>query len=378
MAIKIVPHAADKKDLVEAFNAKMRAGGSPWGFYVDPEPYWIPKTEDDQPVWREFHLAIEDGDECVGGYGLKPQRWLIRGEEVTVTDWQGPFSLGAVDNRYASLGLRFIRDMLRKQPMLYSWGHGGSDEKIVQLVKKLGWLLHETPFLFRVCQPKNFLQKNALLRKDPRKALAQDVLAISGLGTLGLHALHAALRMKSLTRFEARYEPVADFASWTDEVWERAKGDYLALAVRDQRAMRTLLPVEQRHSEWPAPTRIRVLKDGRTIGWAAVVEKQLSGDARFGEMRVGVVADAFGAIEDAPEVAHAAFDHLRASGVDMVMVNHSHPAWIAAYEAAGFFKVEDRRVFCASPKLLAALEPFEETKRGLFLTNMDGHGPMLG
>lgn len=378
MAIKIVPHSEDKKELVEAFNQRMKDAGSEWGFYVDPEPWWMPKRSDDQSVWREFHLAIENGEECVGGYGLKPQKWLIQGEERVVTDWQGPVSLGAIDNRYASLGLRLIRDMLKKHPLLYSWGHGGSDEKIVQLLRKLGWLMHETPFLFRVCRPKNFLQKNALLRKDPKKALAQDVLAISGLGTIGLHALHAALRVRSMQRFEATAEVVRDFGGWTDEVWERAKGRYSALALRDAESMRTLLPVEQRHDEWPRPTRLRIRKDGALVGWAAVLEKQLEGDHRFGDMRVGMIADAFGAPEDAGEIVNAAYAHLDDLGVDMVMVNYSHPGWVAGAEAAGFFKVENRRIFCASPKLQEALEPWAQTRDGLFLTNLDGHGPMMG
>ncbi len=377
MGIKIVPHAEDKRPLVEAFNQHMRDAGSSWGFYVDPEPWWMPKRREDQTVWREFHLAVEDGERVVGGYGLKPQTWLIRGEPQVVTDWQGPISLGAIDNRYAALGLRFIRDMLKKHPLLYSWGHGGSDEKIVQLLRKLGWLMHETPFLFRVCQPKRFLQKNAALRGDPKKALAQDVLAISGLGTIGLHAIHAALRVKSLTRFEATATVEPDFGDWADVVWDRAKGRYAAVAVRDAASMRTLLPIAQQHREWPPPTRLRVEKNGQLIGWAAVIEKQLTDDRNFGDLRVGMVADAFGAPESAGEIVHAAFGHLRDLGVDMVMANHAHPAWAEGYEAAGFFRVPDRRIFCASPALQAALEPWDRTKNGLYLTNLDGHGPML-
>jgi hypothetical protein len=378
MAIRIVPHADDLRDRVEAFNARMREAGSPWGFYVEPEPRWIPKRDPDQPVWRELHIAVEGDGAVVGGYGLKPQTWLIRGEPVVVTDWQGPISLGAIDPRYAALGLRFVRDMLKKQPRLYSWGHGGSDEKIVQLLRKLGWLMHETPFLFRVCRPKNFLRKNALLRRDPAKALAQDILAISGVGTIALEALHAGLRARSLARLTAAPEEIGDFGPWADEVWARAKGRYAALAVRDAASMRLLLPTEPRHDEWPPPTRLRVRNDGALLGWSAVLEAQLEGDRNFGDMRVGMVADAFGEPEDAAEIVHASYSYLRDRGVDMVLANHSHPAWIAGYEAAGFVRVDGRRLFCASPALQEALEPWDRTREGLFLSNLDGHGPMLG
>jgi hypothetical protein len=47
-----------------------------------------------------------------------------------------------------------------------------------------------------------------------------------------------------------------------------------------------------------------------------------------------------------------------------------------ACAAHGFAILENRRVFAASPELQKAMEPFEETRQGLHLTNMDGHGPM--
>ena len=43
----------------------------------------------------------------------------------------------------------------------------------------------------------------------------------------------------------------------------------------------------------------------------------------------------------------------------------------------GFIALQNRRFFCASPALMKLLEPWEQTKRGLFLTNFDGHGPMM-
>ncbi|MGF1469598.1 MAG: hypothetical protein ACFCGT_26040 [Sandaracinaceae bacterium] len=376
MAIEIVPHAQDKKDLVEAFNRTMKEAGSPWGFYVEPTPRWIP-PKPGQKVWRELHLAIEDGAKVVGGYGLKPQVWRIQGEELIVADWQGPVSLGAIDNRYAALGLRLVRDMLKKQPLMYSWGHGGNEEPMVQLLRKLGWLMHETPFLFRVCRPTNFLRKNAYLRQDPRRAVAQDVLAFTGLGSLGLRALHAAMRLRSRKTFEAEGELFETFGPWADDLWERCQSRYEAIAVRDADTMNALLPSEHRTLEWPAPIRLRVRRGGRTLGWAVVLERQQEGDKNFGTMRLGMVADALALPEDAGEVVWAAFRHLRDVGVDMVMANQAHPEWIQAFVDNGFFAVPGRRLFCASPDLQARLSPWDRVQTGLFLSNLDGHGPML-
>lgn len=380
MAIKIVEHGDDKRDLVEVFNRRMREAGSPWGFYVDPHPRWIPRVVERQPAWRELYLAVEDGaaeDAVVGGFALKPQTWLVRGAERTVTDWQGPFSLGAVDRRYAALGLRMLRDMLKRQPLLYSWGHGGNEEPMVQMLKRMGWLLHETPLLVRVVHPFNFLRKNAYLRRDRAKAALQDALAWTGSGALGIHALHKARRARSLRRFSATPEVVPTFGAWVDELWERSKHRYDALAVRDAASMNLLVPADHRTDEWPAPTRLRVTKGGRTLGLAVTVERRLSEDPRFGDLRVGMIADCFGLPEDAGEIVHAAFDQLRAAGVDLVVANQAHPGWVGAFADSGFLVLPARRLFCAAPELERALAPFDQTRRGLLVSNLDGHGPIL-
>ena len=113
MPIKIVPHAAVWKDAVLAFNQRMAEGGSKWGFYPEHEPDWIPKV-DGAKAWREYHLAIENGEFVRAGYALKPQLWSIQGRDEWVADWQGPFTEAAIDPKYSTLGLRIIRDMLKK------------------------------------------------------------------------------------------------------------------------------------------------------------------------------------------------------------------------------------------------------------------------
>lgn len=382
MPTTIVPHETALKPQVETFNRRLREAGQPWGFYVDPTPHWIPKTRDDQPAWREMFLAM-DQDQCVGAFALKPQRWVIKNregmlEDAMVSDWQGPVSLGLIEPRYAVLGLRMIRDMLKKFPLLYSWGHGGSDEPIVQLLRKMGWLIHPTPFLFRVCKASRFLKHNALLRRDAKKAAAQDVLAVSGLGTIGFYALHKALQIRAGNPdYAGNGTEVRAFDDWTDTLWEQAKHRYDALAVRDAEMLNLLMPENHETDEWPKPTKLRVDRGGKTIGYAAVFDKQLSGDARFGELRVGLIADGFALPENAGHVIATAFEHLRSRGVDLVVANQSGAGWIGAYEGNGFVRVDGRRLFCASKAFHKRLEPFASRSGGLFLTSFDGHGPML-
>ncbi len=371
MAIRIVPHSAELRDPVHRFNMRMREGGSRWGFYTEPVPTWIPPREGAR-VWREYHIAVDDQGYVRGGYALKPQPWVIRGEQRTVSDWQGPFSEGAISDRYAVLGIRMVRDMLRKQPLLFSWGHGGHEQPVVQMLRRMRWLLHDTPFCLLICHPRRFLRHNRLLRESPGRALALDALAFSGAGSLGLRALHATQRARRPRRFRAHASEVPRFGPWADFLWETHRDKYLALAVRDAAVMNTLLP----EGDWPRGIRLRVTQGGRDLGWAVVMDTQMQNDERFGHLRVGSVVDCFADPDDAGEVAHAATRFLRARGVDLIMSNQAHPRWARGFAENGYIVLQKRRIFAASPALRQALEPLEETLQGLHLTNMDGHGPM--
>ena len=372
MAIQIIPHSAERSAAVKEFNQRMSAGGSPWNFYVDPEPSWIPKREG-QNVWREYYLAVEDDVAVRGAFALKPQDWLINGEVKVVTDWQGPFSEGAIDVRHGTLGLRMIRDMLKKRPLLYSWGHGGDDQPVVQMLRKMSWLLHPTPFCLLVVKPFRFLRLNAQLRKSAARRVVLDVAAYSGLGWLGLRAMHALLRLKAGGGgFSATATEVAEFGPWADELWNRCKGSYRAIAVRDAASMNALAP----QGAWPPVTRLRVELPGQVIGWALVMDTQMMGEHRFGDLRVGSIVDCLAEPTDAGEVVAAATRFLTRRGVDIVVSNQAHPGWAKGFAQNGYAVLPDKRLFAASPALQAALEPIDQVSQGLHLTNMDGHGPM--
>ena len=101
----------------------------------------------------------------------------------------------------------------------------------------------------------------------------------------------------------------------------------------------------------------------------------MSDDVRFGNLYVGSVVDCLADPADAAEVVRASTRHLREAGVDIVVSNQAHPAWIKGFAQNGYVVLPKLRLFVASPGLRDLLSPFEETARGLHLTNMDGHGP---
>ena len=369
MAIKIVAQTEEWKDAIHAFNLRMNAGGSVWSWYEDHTPDWIPYAEGEH-VWREYHLAIE-GDDVRGGYGLKPQDFWLNGEIRRVTDWQGPMTEGDISRHYGALGLRLVRHMLKQQPLLYSFGHGGYDAPMVNMLRSLKWWLHDTSVCVLVVRPGRFLRLNAYLRDTPRRRLALDALAFSGVGYLGFKALHGMLALRGLRQRNAVAEEVAAFGPWADDVWEANYKKYTGVAVRDQQTLNRLMPPGQ----WPKVVRLRVYRGAETIGWAAVMRRQMQDDPRFGSLSVGSVVDVFGDPADSAEIICAATRYLRQFPLDIIISNQSHPKWIEGFTRTGYLNLEKRRIFAACPELKAAFEPVEENVKGLHLTNMDGHGP---
>lgn len=370
MAIRIVPHGEEHRSNVEAFNTRLFSQGGELGFYVEPVPDWIPPAPAAK-VWREYHLAIDETGAVHGAYALKPQDWKIGDQIVTVADWQGPVSEGQVDPRFGSLALRMMRQMLKQRPLLYSFGHGGADERVILLVKEMGWPMQAIPFCLRVFHARPFLRKNNLLRSSSLRKLGLDALALSGLGSVGLRALHLGQRLRNFQRFRATYTVEPSFGPWADELWARTKDRYGTLAVRDAAVMNRLFP----QGGWPPVERLRVMRDGETIGWAAVLHRRMKNEARFGDVHVGNITDCFAAPEDAGEVIAAAMDHLKKQDAEMVYANFSHPAWIKAMAANGCVVMPARRLFVAGPPMASALAQAGEAGKDLHLTNIDGHGP---
>lgn len=371
MAIKVVPYEAVHEPAVADFNRRMLEGETGWGWYESSVDVWLPERED-RRTWREHFVAIDDDGEVRGAYAHKPHLWRIHGEDVLVSDWQGPVSEGLLSPRYAMLGLRLIREMLKRYPVLYSWGHGGRNAAMLQMIVSLEWLIHDTPFCLKVLHPFRFLRRNRYLRSSPRNRLVLDVLAWTGLGWLGLTVLHLVLGLRGRRARGVEVEVVPSFGEWADALWERCRDAYQALGYRDAGTMNDLVPEDGR---WPQGIRLRVKRAGQDIGWAVVLDNQLEEDPRFGDLRVGCVADCLALPQDAQDVIQAATGFLERRGVDMIGSNQAHPDWIRAFGRTGYLVLENRRFFAVSPAFQEALAPFEETREGLHLTNMDGHGP---
>ena len=144
-------------------------------------------------------------------------------------------------------------------------------------------------------------------------------------------------------------------------------GQRPSVGFRDAATLNDLNPTDGR---WPGGIRLRVKRNGEDVGWAVVTDNQLEDDPRFGDLRVGCVADSLAAPEDAAVVVGAATRFLESRGVDVIGSNQSHPDWIAGFAAAGYVILDRRRFFAVSPEFQKVLAPFEETARGLHMLSL--------
>lgn len=370
MAIRVTKHTKEFRAAARDFNKRMHDAGSRWGIYLEPEADWL-VGQPSEKVWREHYVAVDETGSVHGGFVLKPQEWLIRGETQIVTDWQGPVSEGSVDSRYVLLAMRMMREMTKLYPAVYSWGHGGSDQPMLQMVRKMNWPMHETPFCLLIVKPYRFLRLNRYLRGKKLQRFILDVMAVSGVGYVAVRTIQLFNRLRPHKHFSARAQTFDQFEEWADDLWDTCKDKYDAIALRDSASMNRLAP----EGNWPPVTRLRIEKDGTTIGWALVLNTKMSSDARFGDLHVGSVVDCLADPDHSGEVVWACTQFLKEKGVDIVVSNQAHPKWVQGFSANGYLLLPRRRLFVMSPALRQMLEPFDETAKGLHLTNMDGHGP---
>jgi len=381
MAVRFVRYTEEHVESIRAFNTRMAEAGVHWQWPDTPVDHWVPDNAPDghdriapegARTWREHYVCHDDEGTIRGACAIKPHDWYVKGETVQVVDWHGPITEGVIDNKFMTIGLRMIRELQKRWPLTYSWGHGGLETPMLQMLESMKYLMYGTPFCLRVLKPFSFLRRNNYLRTSTARKLAQDVAAFTGLGWLGVKALGIAMRLGRKVPKGLVVEEFDQFESWSDELWERVHPSYSAIAYRDAATMNWLVPEQG----FPKGIRLRVRDGERTLGWAIVLDTQMENDVRFGSLRVGSVIDCLAHPDDAEAVIAGADRFLAKRGVDCIMSNQSHPAWRDAFKSNGYVLLENRRYFAATPALAEAFGPFEETRQGLHMTNMDGHGPM--
>jgi hypothetical protein len=374
MTIRILPYAREHEDGVRAFNARLAAARLDSNLYSTrfPEchvPAWLPKRADCD-LYQECFVAVDDESVVRGAYMLKHQSFLVNGELLRLADFQLPISEGIIDGRFTTIAVRLYVDAIRRQPHIYGLGGGGYHVPVVRFLMAAGCQTVTVPFFFRVVSPKSFLMNIATLRSSRLRCAALDCLAQSGLGWL---AIQAAQRLRRTYRVPASVacDLVDEFSDWADGVWRDCRSSYSLVAVRDRTILNVLYPRSDSRF-----MRLRVLRQGKPIGWAVLLHTQMSGHKQFGDMHVGTLVDCLAAPHDAHDVVACAKNVLESSGVDLIVSNQCSQAWQTALRDCGFLSGPSNFPFLAAPRLAARLQPFQATSAGFHLNRGDGDGPI--
>jgi hypothetical protein len=248
---------------------------------------------------------------------------------------------------------------------------GGLDQPLPVMLKALGWRLELVPFAFHVLRPSRFFRNVAALNRTPgRKAIAQAG-TWTGLGGLGLRVLQSskAKRPGPTPEVQSLLSFTGAGSEWIDELWSAARQDYRMVGARDRRTLGALYPEQDARFH-----RLRVHRGGAPFGWAVVLDTQKRGDRHFGDLRLGSIIDAMARPADAALVVWAARQFLKARGVDLIVSNQSHHAWVDALRSAGFVAGPSNFAFACSKALAEELGP--STARDVYLNRGDGDGPI--
>lgn len=370
MAFSIKPFTDDLIPVVKDFNLRLAAGGAPpeFRFFEHPASKCLPKVSG-RRIYEEYFVLVQDGI-VRGGYALKHQDFSFRGQirSVGIPHWT--ISEGMIDKLYSAVAFQMLRHAMREQPLLYGLGIGGFDAgPLPKILKALGWSICSLPFRFKVNHPQRFLREIPALRKTVWQGLLMDLAALTGVGGLALQVLQATRKKRVAPDVQA--VRVQEFSEWADRLWEQCKEPYAMIAVRDSETLNILYP--------PDHTRFlcyRVTRGDTVIGWFVLLDTPMYNNKHFGDLRVGSIVDCLALPENASAVIGVATRALEERGVDLIVSNQSHAAWVSALGEAGFISGPSNFLFAASKDLAELLWPLEVQVSQLHFTRGDGDGPL--
>ena len=365
--MKIEPYGETHVAEVKAFNRRMRDKGSDQRIAEHPIPEWLPPAAS-ETLYQEYFVAV-DKNGVHGGYILKHQCFWLDGEEVRTADYRYPLSEGIIDSRYGMVGLLTVKNAMRRQPLAFGLGMGSRQAPVARLLKTVKWQMADCPFFFRICRPQRFLRGVVHLRRSPWRRRALDLLAWTGVGSIGILAVQAARR--SATDPDARGGTVHEFGPWADETWERAREEYRFIAVRTAHELNRLYPKTDSRFH-----RILIRRKKDVVGWAVVLDTAMKDHKQFGNLRVGSIVDCLAIPGAEAAVVSATTNKLARRGVDVIVTNQLHRSWCSAFRNNGYLSGPSNFIFTAAPKLAERLEPLSENASLVHMTRGDGDGPI--
>ncbi|HUE05180.1 MAG TPA: hypothetical protein VMR62_36870 [Bryobacteraceae bacterium] len=366
MGLRVVLYEAAHEAAVRAFNDRLRAADALLFPLTEAAPAPNPNTPAPGIEFRHF-VVVDDGGEVRGGYFLRNQPFVIRGQTYNAGHYNAPLSEGIIDKRFAAVGAAMLSHALAEQPLLFAMGMGGVDRPLPRMLRTMGWSILETPFYFLVLNGKRFLRNAGPLRTRAERRMTAEFLAFSGLGGLALRTIQAA---RTRRRFDGRYrrQPIRDFSGWVDRIWLDNSDQYSLSAVRNADYLRYIYPLTEPFYG------VQLTDADGPAGWVQMLDCELRDRSYFGEMRVAALVDGVGPPAAIASLIQSGVEAARARHADIVISNQMHRDWTAALEAAGFWRGPSNYLLALSKGLRKLLEPLDEAIPRIHFNRGDGDG----
>jgi hypothetical protein len=366
MAIRISPFLQKDEAEVREFNNRVRGSDSAFEFPETAMPEWLPPAAG-RAIFQERFLAIENG-EVRGGYALKRQDFSFGGVAASIACYHSALSEGVAEERYSDVDAQLLTDALAREPLIYTLEADHAGRTPAGDPQTSEWARSLVPGYFHIVHPAAYLRNMETLRTTAWRRFLLSFAALTGLGWAGVR-LHQRTKAKPRPAPPAAVDFFDVFGAWLDDLWTKCAPRYPFIAARDSATLGILYPGGKF-------LRMKIASGGATIGWAVAADTQMQWNREFGDMRLGSLIDCLALPEHAPQVITAVRRVLERRGVDLIVCNHSHPAWRAALRSAGFLDGGFNLVFRASGALTQRLEEIGAADN-LFLTRGDGNARSL-
>jgi hypothetical protein len=360
MPLTFVPSSPEYSAAIADFNRRLKERNAPTAFLLSDE---LMEEESESAIRRGQFLATDSQAVRGGVIELDQPGWL-NGEPIRALNYQSPLSEGIADSRYAAVGLQIVRFMQSRSPAAYIVGMGSRSNPLPRLLQAAGWTLSDIPFLYRVHKAGAFLRELQPLRTSFPKRMAADLARWSGLGAIAI-----SVKQRSTVKPNARARPVKAWGDWADELWSRARERCSFAVERGRKSLEWMYPADDPR------TRIFLVEQGSNpVGWGVCYDTHMKNNRYFGNMRVGSILDCVALDGAEPETAALVDEQLGILGCDLALVNHSHAAWVKAFERAGFSRGPSNYLLGMSKRLSEAVRSTPVGQERMHITRGDGDG----
>jgi hypothetical protein len=369
MKISIAPFEARHEAAAIAFNERMRQANAPTDFLL---PESISQPVGTGGATAVQYVAIDATGALRGGIICCQYPAVLDGEIQSAINIQSPLSEGIVDRAYGLVGPQLFQFALRQTPYVFAVGMGSETKPLPRMLLAMGWRVRKIPFYFRMLRLNRCARELAPLRSTPLRAVAGALAAWTGAAAVaGILAHRASPQVRRLAGGFS-IEPITNWNAWADDAWKTFAAGLSFGVVRDQHVLPFFYPFTGRSP------RVWVLKrDGKALGWFALLLSQMRNNSYFGNLTVATLTDCVGtpeALQAGPFIAAQIATQL---GADLLITNQTHAGLQQACLAAGWRGGPSNYLLATSKALSSKLiddSAYVTRRDGDGLTNLYGEG----